>query len=55
VELVDERDLDIIAEDCYLVNAPDGVDKLPNKPKRPMLHWGIQNKLLFDWERESRL
>ena len=36
---VGERKLDIIAEDCYLIDAPDGVDKLPNKSKRLMLYW----------------
>ena len=36
---VEKRNLDIIAEDCYLINASDGVDKLQNKSKRLMLYW----------------
>jgi len=36
---VDKRNLEIIAEDCYLVSANDGIDKLKNKNKRIMLYW----------------
>ena len=45
--LVADRDLDIIAEDCHLINKP-AKELTENKPKRLMLYWWYARKYLLD-------